>query len=230
MGKLSIREIVAREIDIFECAQPEVTGDIVGVQVFSGPGTVLEPLSKGDSPWNSWCDARRVQQGISIVLETTALRLKKHINDVTREDIAHNGPLLIYNGVPEKSENADLLALTNLARFRIPESRMKVFGQVGKRDIVHTGDQVESFPSDALESLHHGVVALVSNAPHFPRILRYLELHRTIPSRFMVRCFPIPSDRRWTTQYATNEIEALAEYLEKGYLAEKPYPTDIELN
>ena len=224
------RETIAREIEVFEIRQQRVSQDICAVHVFSGPGTVLEPFSKGDEEWSAWCDHRRVFFGIWLVMQVTALRLRKDPREVTRSDIKSNGPYLIYNGVPDKHENEDLQSVASLPRFPIPESRMIVFGEVGegesKRDIVHTGDQVESFPANALDGLD-GSIALISNAPHFPRILRYIQHYQTIPSRFRVRCYPIPSDPEWAAQYARSEINAVCKYLEAGYLAEVKYPAYI---
>ncbi|MCH7541913.1 hypothetical protein IH981_04040, partial [Patescibacteria group bacterium] len=210
----TIREIVAREIGIFECARPAVTPDIDAVIAFSGPGTVCEPLSTDDQDWMEWFDFTRVIRGISIVLKVTAMRLNIPYGEVTAGEVEKAGPYFIYNGVDSKSENQDLVAYLSLPRSRIPESRLVVVTKINEngsvREIRHTGDQVKTFPTDMLGNEIKGAVALVSNAPHFPRILRYMEHYgRPIPKEFPIRCFPIHSDPAWAALYANSEIEAV---------------------
>ena len=229
-----IREVVAREIALFECARPQITTDIGAVLVFSGPGTVIEPISIRDAEWMSWFDLRRVTLGISIVLKVTGLRLAKHLLDLTRNDVEQVGPYFIYNGVNSKHENEDLGAYFSLPRFRIPESKLVLVDEVrdddgSVREIKHTGDQLKSFPSHLLGNRIKGAIALVSNAPHFPRILRYMDYYRPIPEEFPIRCFPIHSDPEWATIYANSEIEALCRYLKAGFLSPNPYPADLGL-
>lgn len=228
-----IREIAAREIGLFESARPAVTEDIDAVFVFSGPGTVCEPPSTGDYDWMEWCDLIRVIRGISIVLKVTAMRLSIPYENVTADEVDKVGPYFIYNGVNSKFENQDLVDYLSLPRSRIPKSRLVLIDKISDngstREIKHTGDQVATFPTHMVNAEIRKAVALVSNAPHFPRILRYLAHYKTIPDYIPIRCFPIHSDPAWAALYANSEIEALVRYLEAGFLAELPYPRDLGL-
>jgi len=229
-----IRGVVAKEIGLFECARPTISPDIDAVFVFSGPGTVCEPLSEGDQDWMEYCDLTRVIRGISIVLKVTAMKLSIPYGGVTADEVGKAGPYLIYNGVRSKFENQDLVDYLSLPRSRIPANRLVLIDEINEngsvREIKHTGDQVKTFPSHMLGNEIKGAIALVSNAPHFPRILRYMEHYgRPIPEGFPIRVFPIHSDPAWAASYAVSEIEALVRYLNAGYLAEQPYPKDLGL-
>jgi len=234
MNTEEIRLTVAREIALFEAARPKATGGIGIVWVFSGPGTFLSPLKGDDEEIKAWLDQRRLSQGILLVLQVTALRLGKPGQTVTKKDVVENGPMLVYNGIP--IENEVFRSVMNLPGFPIPYELILVIdeveGEEGKsQSIRHTGDQVKSFSPILVDHFMGGAteVALVSSAPHFPRILRYLEMHRSIPEEYQIRSFPIPSEPELAVVYATEEIEALCQYLGKGHLSERPYPADLGL-
>jgi len=232
-----LRATVAREIALFECARPAITKDIDAVLVFSGPGTVCEPISTGDSEWleMEWADLTRVIRGISIVLKVTSLRLEIPLGQITKDEVARRGPYFIYNGVNSKHENQDLLAYLSLPRSLIPKDKLIIIDKVededgSVREIKHTGDQVRSIPRYLLEE-HVSSIALVSHAPHFPRILRYIA-HGSATAYWKwtrIHSFPTPSKPEWATRYANSEIEALIGYLKAGFLAEDPYPVDLGL-
>lgn len=233
MDQGEIRLRVALEITLFERARPVVTPDIDAVFVFSGPGTFLSPLKGDNQEAKRWSDQIRISEGIWLVLKVTALRLDKSVQEVTSNDISLLGPTLIYNGIP--IENEVFRAVSILPQFPLPKSRIVLIDEVEEDGrmipIRHTGDQVKSFPSYLLGNTIVGAVALVSNAPHFPRILRYLNKYRPIPhERFPIRCFPIPSRPELAALYAVEEVEALCRYLKRDQLSENPYPVGLGLD
>ncbi|OGY27014.1 MAG: hypothetical protein A2Z42_02455 [Candidatus Woykebacteria bacterium RBG_19FT_COMBO_43_10] len=165
-----------------------------------------------------------------MVLQVTALRLGKSLQEIERLDVHIQGPMLVYNGTP--THNADLMAVLDLPNGLIPKSRVFIIEEVKDRSgesrlIRNTLDQILSFPTDQLGYQLNGTVAIVSSAPHLPRILRYLGKYRPIPDAVPIRCFPVPSDPEWSEQFAEEEIDRVCEYLQQGYLTAAPYPKNL---
>lgn len=236
MDQEQIRLTVAGEIDRFETEEATVSADISHVVVFSGPGTYIAPLKQSNNPWKTWWDQRRLDRGILLVHQVTALRTGKPLNEVGASQVYLDGPILLYNGIPV--ENEVFREVSNLVHFPIPKQKVvildtvKYVGEEAPVAIRHTGDQVVSVLDYLYKDHLRRVVALVSSAPHFPRILRYFRenLSWLEPSeRPTLRSFPVQSEKSWVVRYATEEMNSLVAYLEKGYLAEEPYPADLGL-
>jgi len=224
MNPEDLKKEITRDIDFFEKFDPQVTAEIDAIHVFSGPGTFLTPLKERDEDWMAWFDQTRLSKGILLVLQVTSLRTNKPLHKVTKEDIERLGPYLIYNGIP--LENKVFRSCIDLPDFTIPKSKIIIADEIEengtKRPIKHTGDQVATFPSHLLGNEIKGSIALVSNAPHFIRILRYLTKYKTIPEHFSIIPFPILSDPAWAKKDADHESQKLFDYLPLGYLSETP--------
>ena len=224
MNPEDLKKEVTREIDFFEKFDPQVTADIDAIHVFSGPGTFLTPLKERDEDWMAWFDQARLSKGILLVLQVTSLRTNKPLHKIAKEDIEKAGPYLIYNGIP--IENKVFRSCINLPDFPIPQSKIIIADEIEengtKRPIKHTGDQVATLPTHLLGNEIKGSIALVSNAPHFIRILRYLTRYKTIPEHFSIIPFPIASRPDWAKKATDHAVQKLFAYLALGYLSEKP--------
>ena len=227
-----LREGVAIEIGVFEKARPLVSPEIDLVWAFSGPGTAFEPWSAGDPEWMAWRDLERIMRAVVLVCKITASRLKIPVTLVGREQVELEGPILLYNGVEDKSENGDFVTWTLYPRFPIPESKIMVVREARDEEgkiwsIENTRDQVISVQGNPMwDSVRE--VALVSHAAHLPRILRYLDLIRPIPGNVKIRCFPVPNHDS-LAQDTINETEAIIRYLNTGHLSAHPYPANLGL-
>lgn len=220
---------VRQEIALLESARPTIKSDIDVIWVFSAFGTYLTPLLPNHPEWGAWFDQRNIAKGIYIAIEVTAQKTGKRVQEVTKEDIEGLGPILVYNG--ELPQNQDLRWASSGRRFLVPKTRMRIEDYVEEdgetRTIFGTLDQFKSFPRDVLNE-NGGVIALVTGAPHYSRVLRYNGKHRTIPENYEIRCFPVPSYDA-AEKFADQEIEKLFKYFEKGDLSEEPCPKNLGL-
>jgi len=232
MDLREVRRKVVVEIGLFERAIPTATTDIDYVWVLSGSGDYHKPFLPNEPIYHPWSDQRRISRGVLLALQVVSLRLGKSVDLITKDDLQDQGPYLIYNGSIDR--NSTLRRVVELPDFLMPKEKVVIVDGVwdngGTREITNTLDQVLSFPTDQLGNQLKGAVAIVSSAPHFPRILRYLSKHRPFPDGTLVRCFPIPSDFEWAEKFAEEETKRVCDYLEKGYLTEEPYPKDLGIS
>lgn len=236
----------------------EIPNQLDAILVFSGPGNYDKPLSEGDSWMMGWMDRDRVRFGVALYHEYVAQAkaktegLKKDVRTLSEEDMRRYGPLFAYNGVDSKGENEAVLAAFEAfsalpdtftdrndatQNFRkIPLEKLVVLRTVQKNgqrvEISHTGHQVESLlqeledPNNPLYGAQN--IAVVSHAPHFPRIQFSLQrIHETRLGKGVINIYPFaprPRIRLNVPTYIRNEARKWIEYGRKGDLSQTPYP------
>ena len=198
------------------------------VWVFSGPGTIKQPLKESDVPTRVWMDRDRILYGAELIAKITAKRLQKKYTRVTSSDIKKSGPFLIYNGI--RIENVHLRETLQYCSNLLPLPYQKVYiidEVVGKNGIFYpirnTLDQIKSFPTALI---NYGVIkkriAIVSHAEHFPRILRYIKKYNIIPEDIKIAIFPLKSPETTRIEYHQDEVNKVWEYFQKGHLSWNP--------
>lgn len=209
---------------------PIIHEDIDIVWVFSGPGTYLTPLEKGERLWMKWMDKHRILYGVAIVRKVTAKRLHKSQLHVTKDNIREYGPFFLYNGRP--NENTAILKALQSHTFPLPEEKVVIIDHVHKTNriigpIGSTLDQIRSFSEEHLGA-NKGFcrIALVSHAEHFPRILRYLEQYKPIPSNAKVEVFSLKPPQEGLDAYNKAEINKVWKYFKNGELSWDPFPLE----
>lgn len=215
---------------------PRIYPDTDVVWVVSGPGAYslnLPPFQdKKDRyqhlPWTRRMDRHRLRIGAALVSQVTAERLDKHFQRVTSEDIANNGPVLIYNGTP--AENQHILAALSQASVKIPREKVFMFDSYTDSEGIHpignTADQVKSlhFPKGSVPRR----ITIVSHAPHLVRVLYLLDYYRTTPERTIVQPFPIETPKDGKSDYLEIEIKGLLAYIYKyGRAGKTPFPYEL---
>lgn len=207
----------------------QVSTNFDAVWVFSGPGTIKQPLKEGDNPLRKWMDRDRILYGAELITKITAMRLHKTYNRITRNDILNSGPFLIYNGIPR--ENADFREVLQSPSCLLPYEKVYIVDEVFDKNVFYpiknTLDQIKSFPKAFLNNgLIKERIAIVSHAEHFPRILRYIKKYNIIPEHIKITVFPLKSAREVENEYYEEEVNKVWEYFQKGNLSWSPIPTE----
>jgi hypothetical protein len=211
LGKQVVAELRERQTETYK-----PSGDIDLVWVSSGHGTVTTPpdsgLYKGFPK-----DREKVEAGIEIVKQITALRMGKEVDEVTKTDIATHGPILFYNGEEEGQgsyhQNEDLRKWMEDPDFPLPKE-----GVVVKTlEEIYTPSQVKSL-AEYLQ-LNSGIkkIAVVTHAPHSRRMGRYLKRHQELfqDIEFEEACVP---ERDVPVGAVFGEIKRIEAYAIKGDL------------
>lgn len=206
---------------------PPIHTNTDAVWVFSGPGTFLKALEQGEESMTRWMDRYRILYGLSIVKQITAKKLKKSLSEITQKDILESGPFFIYNGT--KEENEDIRKALRQDLSILPMEKVilidKVISEKSIQPIENTLDQVKSFPKELIGKEITSRIAIVSHAPHIPRILRYFEEFNLFPESVTVEVFsltPIHSE----AFYMHEEMEKIWQYFQKGDLSWTPFPAE----
>lgn len=190
------RTIVDRMSEVAVNHERTYPAAIEAVLVFSGPGTYYDRLKPGQDDRLRWMDRDRIRAGVAIVREVTVSRVVKDLDEqdqvtiprpsakslATKEAIRRQGPLLVYNGIPQENEVFRRAIASQLSK--LPKEKTVVIDEVVDDDgtthpIRHTGDQFKSFfqqlsdPSSPLSSVEN--IALVAHIPDFVRHPFYAE-------------------------------------------------------
>ena len=180
----SRRELV-REFRDFENPQP--TTDIDIVWVFSGHSTYDEQLQPSPHAYAITDyteffrkeDRQRIERGIELVKEVTALRLSKEKSAVTEEDIQKSGPIFFFNGTGR--QNHVLKEAIADGKITLPYDKIVISEISPKLDPTpqeaNTKTQFEQFPNDLLQQIAKDKhkIAAVSHLYHLMRIRRHAK-------------------------------------------------------
>lgn len=206
---------------------PPIHPDTDAVWVFSGPGTFYKPIEEHEQNFTRWMDRYRILYGLNIVKQVTAKKVNKKPEEVTKDDIAHYGPVFIYNGKPE--ENHDLRKALAHELSILPEEKVLIIDRVKTegniQEIETTIDQVKSFPRELIGKQITSRVAIVSHAPHITRILRYLDEIKLFPESIKVEVFSLTPIHEQAL-YMHEEMEKVWTYFQKGDLSWNPIPAE----
>jgi hypothetical protein len=210
--------------------KPEIDPLIDAIWVFSGPGTITEPLKEGDEYWRKWMDRHRIIYGITLVKEITKKRIGKMTDEVTTKDIENQGPYFIYNGTKEENEALRKVLFSGLSL--IPKEKIIIidsfYDNGGKEDIKNTLDQIHSFSQANLEEkkILKNKIALVSHAQHFPRILRYINMYKPFPEYIQLEVFSLKPPAKYSEEFTEEEAEKVWDYFLNGDLSFAPAAVD----
>ncbi len=116
-------------------------------------------------------EVERINLGIELVRQITAMRLNKNVSEVTKADIAKHGPIFLYNGRLDQNEN--LHKASQNPSFPIPPEKLRIEKIADDFDPKNnnTYTQFQRFPQDLLGNSRK--IAVVSSLYHLPRIARH---------------------------------------------------------
>ena len=169
---------------------PPVSPDINIVWVISGHSTydtLQSSFPKINPPHPEGTlyrvdDQERINFGVNLVRQVTALRLRKNKSEITKEDIVSYGPILFYNGTTVQNENLRNAIQNEI--FPIPSENILI-GELSEDDDprkANTRTQFEEFPQELLESAvkGNGKIAVVSHRYQLSRIARTINAHAVL--------------------------------------------------
>lgn len=197
---------------------PVPTSDINIVWVVPGHSTV-STLPPEDGTRNVLYkkrldDLERVSAGINLVRAVTALRLTKKVEEVTREDIEANGPILYYNG--GEAQNKDLEKMIGDPDFILPKSKVVI----DEIEDVDTRGQVKGM-GKYLEG-QTATVAVVAHGVHgASRIPRQVERYKNLFPNITFKEFTI-RETKVPVGSTLGEIRRIVKYSKKGDLSREP--------
>lgn len=207
-----------------------ITEDIDLVWAISAPGTVKDVANFPEGMRNNPYQGTKFNEGIvnrsvEIVLEVTALRLGKEVEDVTKDDIKEHGPILFYNGESEANvqkgsfplQNEHFKELVEREDFPVPLEKI-VIGELEK---ANTPGQVEQISELLTHFPKVRKIAAVCGIPHTVRVGRYIEHYSDrLPEGIEVASFPVHlNETDVESKLVALEIGKAAIYAEKGDLS-----------
>lgn len=217
-------QVVDELRDLKERPPFQPTADIDAVWVLSAPGTYKEVSQDGIYKGVS-ADKKNIDYGIRLVYEITALRLGKNVDEVTKEDVESEGPVLYYNGEDAATaqtnypQNLHLQEMVADPEFPLPASNLKI----GHIEIANTPAQVSDFAEFSRDFLPGSKVAVVSLIQHAPRVSRYLQHQKdSLPEGVIFLNAPTPETDK-TVGKVLREVRKIADYAEKGDLSREPF-------
>lgn len=209
--KLTRREVLRemKEIAYAEAPKAEENWDLVWV--LSGP---IVDIKKESTKENRNESRERLETGLKVAREVTAVRLRKEIKDVTMADILEKGPIVFWNATDEANDNLKERAEEGLLeeRYGFPREKLIVSPNLG---IKHTGHQFERFPKELEEKSRK--VVLVSDTYHLPRITRYFEADYNIIPPEKIILYP-SEPRKVPVGKALGETKKVPKYIKEGIL------------
>lgn len=118
----------------------------------------------------------RIESGIRLVKEITALRLSK--NSLTFEDIKQSGPKIYFSGYnPHNRLMKKYISQSYFKnKYHFPDENILIGPQ---ENILHTDSQFQKFPKKFIEE--NRKIVIVTDAYHLPRSKRYLKKY---PKKF----------------------------------------------
>ena len=184
-GQALVREALDQAWFMHHNPETLPAADIDIVWAVSAPGTAEETAYFPEGPKNPYNGTSYnqdiIEHAASTVVEVTARRLGKTPEEVTREDILHHGPILLYNGESPTTkntrfpnQNADFLKICEAEGFPVPPEKIAV-GEISE---AHTPAQVQQLAQYlmATPSLTNcRSIAVVCGLPHTVRTGRYLK-------------------------------------------------------
>ena len=213
--KKTLKEL--KEYAESELLKPQKNWNIVWV--LSGPeinfSGDINPGEKAVPNYNQ--TKSRFETGLKIAREVTALRLNKQSENVTKEDIANNGPSIYFNSGPASNNFIREIARPNNlleTEYNFPGQKVII---TNNENIKHTGDQFQDFPAEIVEP--NTKVVIVSALQHYPRIRRYAQKYPDKLPPEQVILYPVPIEKNImpVSEYL-GEIKRIYPYQKKGFL------------
>ena len=216
LAKAVIAELREKRKIVF---QP--TADIDMIWVISGPGTY-------DSTPNTGLykglpkDKERIDAGVGIVRQVTALRFGVGVSEITKEMIGQNGPVFYYNGeefgqgaFPQNPSLRDAVAKDD---FPLPPSKVVIRTLTE----IFTPGQIKDLVAYLKNHLEIKKIAVVTHGPHQRRVARYVQKYMDIfPPGIAFVDAAIP-EKDVAVGGTLGEIKRIVKYVEKGDLSVDP--------
>lgn len=209
--KLTRREVLRemKEIAYAEAPKAEENWDLIWV--LSGPPIDIAIESTKESRNES---RERLETGLKIAKEVTAVRLKKDPKNVTAEDILNSGPDVFWNATDWANDNLRQRAEEGLLEKRYNFPRQKLIISPNLK-IEYTGHQFERFPRELEERSRR--VVLVSDIYHLPRVKRYFRAEYNVIPPEKIILYP-SKPRRVPVGKALGETKKVPKYIREGIL------------
>lgn len=161
-----LRELIEK----VESGELKPAGDWDTIWVVSG--TEDDPYGEAEGK-NKNQARERIEKGLELIKEVTAIRTGKSVAELSTEDIESQGPQLFFNGSTQQDvflkSYIDSGFIFNT--YGIPPSKISIAEKDGAR--VTTREQFDTFPEDILA--HARKIAVVSSLYHCPRLAKYIE-------------------------------------------------------
>lgn len=169
-------------------------------------------------------DRNRMQLGIQMAKGITAIRARKTVSTLSKEDYLNHGPIIIYNGSTKHNFDLGIASLGDNAVDGYPFEKFIILPL--DLDKIHTGGQFLSVKKINLTLSNDRAFALVTHAYHFPRVSRMIDhpAQKCIDGR---RCFAFLADRELQAPGAMADVrgEVLSRssnYIKTGFIAKEP--------
>ncbi len=222
---------------------PAIAENILALWVFSGPGTYEQPVKDDrykNYKWARGMDRARLDYAAFLARKIAELRSgetagRGPINEAEKRKqkakslLSSHGPSIIYNGT--EVENAAAKRALTRPGVIIPGEKAHIL----ELDPSHTVPQKELRTSDQIKRfmlpdiLHKAgkEIAIISHAPHLPRILRMMNRYKPLPNDMAVRLFPLRTPTEGREEFTGMETRGLLYYVflsPEHDATKEPYP------
>jgi hypothetical protein len=212
------RQFMHEVRDIAMTSNPSINSNINYILVLSGRASYLKnPIDHPNIPDKN-DDYNRMQLGIKLAREITAMRLAKQDKQLSEEDLIKFGPTIIYNGRPAHNIELKKALATNIITD-YPISKFLVLEL--PQDQINTKGQFISVQQNI--DLSNEKLAIVTSAFHFPRVGRtfggekpfnFLGTNVTVYAYLHDRSFMAPG----VEQELIDEAAKISRYIAQGNL------------
>ncbi|MFA6963159.1 MAG: hypothetical protein WC227_00365 [Patescibacteria group bacterium] len=202
------------------------------IWAISGAGTYQESITDltgdaiyKDKTWAHNSDKKRIDHAIKIIREISLAvsglseEDQKSLTEEQVENIIREfGPYLIYNGV--KIQIEALRSAVRIGKLNFPEEKLCI----PDGTITCTIDQVTDLKFPNIEFNIGDIIGVVTHSPHFPRVLRMANKHKSFPRGATIQAFPIKLDHLEDEIEFTNaELRGIIGYISKDHAEFAPY-------
>lgn len=203
---------------------PKPSSTIDYVWVLSARATYLKNKINNDPLIKDMADDyNRVQLGVKIAREVTAMRARKTLAALVHRDFIRLGPTIIYNGRPEHNHDLQNAALATGTIQGYPIEKFTILAL--EADKLHTGGQFLSVRGAKLPLAKVRHFAVVTHAYHWMRVSRMFD-HPPISCFDGSKGFAFLVDRQLIAPGANldveGEVERIPKYIGQGIIARDP--------
>lgn len=197
--------------------------DIGLIWILSAPGTPLLAPTEGIFAGRQ-LNRERIERGVELAREVTALKLSKPVAELTQEDLEH-APILYYNGESAANRTTNPKAefqnedfQTYISRNEFPLNTSRVV--VDPLEEIFTPGQIKGLVRYVENNLSINKVAVVTHSTHMVRVGRYIEKYKNLFPNTEFVAYPVCESE---VLYGSlkGEIKRIKDYSAKGDLAEK---------
>lgn len=187
---------------------PSASIDVIWI--ISAPGLLLEHGSKpgwsAQFPWLDDCEWEVVGAGFALAEAITASRLRKPINQLTKEDAVNEGPWIIYNSNAWENEFVETI-LNEAPSLSIATEKVSIYQPRAKDPAyVRTLDQARDIriPDEVRPGTDIAICVL---AAQWVRLGRYLAAAQSLPGNTNVIVIPVSSPKGHEREHAIMETQ-----------------------